>query len=115
MSSLHGSSNASIAIIGMAFRFPEASAPEQFWDLMSNGVDAISDVTPDRFPVYSARAQIVADPGDRAPEIGFRGGFFADIDAFDAEFFGISSRQARQMDPGRRLPLGTTWGALGAA
>jgi acyl transferase domain-containing protein/acyl carrier protein len=109
MSSRDSASNISIAIIGMAFRFPEASDPEQFWELMSNGVDAISNVTHNRSPVYSARAPRATAPGR---EIGFRGGFIADIDAFDAEFFGISSRQARQMDPQQRLLLETTWEAF---
>ncbi|HNO94681.1 MAG TPA: AMP-binding protein, partial [Anaerolineales bacterium] len=40
-----------IAIIGMSCRFPQAANPQAFWDLLRNGVDAISEVPADRWNV----------------------------------------------------------------
>ncbi|MFF8659791.1 beta-ketoacyl synthase N-terminal-like domain-containing protein, partial [Streptomyces huasconensis] len=86
-----------IAIVGMGCRFPGAGTPEEFWDLLHDGVDAMGD-----FP---------ADRGWRAPEDGPRpqGGFLDTATEFDAGFFGISPREALEMDPQQRLLLETSW------
>ncbi|WP_320781508.1 SDR family NAD(P)-dependent oxidoreductase [Streptomyces sp. CRN 30] len=87
-----------IAIIGMGCRFPGgAGTPEAFWDLLRDGVDAMSD-----FP---------ADRGWQQPEGGTRpqGGFLDTATEFDASFFGISPREALEMDPQQRLLLETSW------
>lgn len=104
-----GGPNAPIAIIGIACRFPRASDPEQFWNLMSDGVDAIGEVPHDRISANSDHTPMTAISGRQTRYLG---GFLTDIDAFDAEFFGIPPRQARQMDPQQRLLLETTWEAL---
>src|SRR6202012_4553186 len=43
------------------------------------------------------------------------GGFLADAAEFDAEFFGISGREAQSMDPQQRLLLEVSWEALETA
>src|SRR5215213_10235228 len=49
-----------IAIVGMACRFPGgANTPEAYWQLLRNGVDAISEVPPDR---WDAEANYDPDP-----------------------------------------------------
>lgn len=98
-----------IAIIGMGCRLPGAANPDAFWDLLRNGVDAVTETPLDRWSV--AR---LYDPDPRAPgRVATRwGGFLADIDQFDAAFFGISPREAAQMDPQQRLLLEVAWEAL---
>ncbi len=43
------------------------------------------------------------------------GGFLAEAAGFDAEFFGISAREAQSMDPQQRLLLEVCWEALETA
>ena len=99
-----------IAIIGMGCRFPGgASSPEAFWRLLHDGVDAVSEVPPDRWAVDA-----YYDPDPNAPgKMSTRwGGFVERADLFDAEFFGIAPREAASMDPQQRLLLEVSWEAL---
>ncbi len=100
-----------IAIIGMACRFPGgADDLSSFWTILGDGVDAIGLVPSDRWDVDA-----LYDPDPDAPgKLSTRwGGFLAGrVDAFDAAFFDISPREARDMDPQQRLFLETAWTAL---
>ncbi|WP_329182758.1 type I polyketide synthase [Actinacidiphila glaucinigra] len=98
-----------IAVIGMAGRFADATSPQELWDMLLQGRDAITEIPPDRYDVDA-----VYDPAPRTPgrTVSRWGGLLRDIDAFDAEFFGISPREADRMDPQQRLLLETAYEAL---
>ncbi|MBO3462772.1 aminotransferase class III-fold pyridoxal phosphate-dependent enzyme [Aetokthonos hydrillicola Thurmond2011] len=98
-----------IAIIGIGCRFPGAKDKEAFWQLLRDGVDAITEVPSDRWDADS-----FYDPDPTAPnKMNTRwGGFLRDIDRFDPEFFKISPREAVSLDPQQRLLLEVTWEAL---
>jgi myxalamid-type polyketide synthase MxaE and MxaD len=96
-----------IAIIGMACRFPGgADTPEAFFRLLEEGMDAITEVPAERWPISDAPS---TDPEARAVRWG---AFLQGVDLFDAHFFGISPREAAKMDPQQRLLLEVTWEAL---
>ena len=88
-----------IAIIGLSCRLPGAGDPEAFWHLLRDGMDALTEAPEQRWPAGAA------------PEYR-RGGFIADVDRFDAGFFGISPNEAAVMDPQQRLALELSWEAL---
>ena len=99
-----------IAVIGIGCRFPGgADDSESFWRMLSDGVDAISEMPQDRWD--TARYY---DPDPDAPgKMNTRhGGFLASVDYFDPHFFNISPREASSMDPQQRLLLEVAWEAL---
>ena len=98
------SSKTPVAIVGLGCRFPSASGPDAFWDLLSEGTDAIRDLPESR--------RIDCDlPND----LQARGSFLDAIDQFDARAFKVSPREARQVDPQHRLLLEVTAEALADA
>jgi polyketide synthase 12/epothilone polyketide synthase D len=99
-----------IAIIGIGCRFPGgANSPESFWDLLVRGVDAVTEVPPDRWNKKAFYDPELHKPGKAH---SCWGGFVDGIDQFDAPFFGISPREASRMDPQQRLLLESAWRAL---
>jgi len=88
-----------IAVVGMGCRFPGATSPEAFWQVLADGIDVISAVPSSRWD--SSRHQ--------APGLG---GFIDGIDLFDPLFFGIAAREAECMDPQQRILLEVVWEAL---
>ncbi len=98
-----------IAIVAVSCRFPGAPDPEAFWELLSDGVDAIREVPEDRFDIDE-----FYDPDPDVPGKTYTrfGGFLEGIDGFDPEFFGISPREAVWIEPQQRLMLETVWEGL---
>jgi acyl transferase domain-containing protein/acyl-CoA synthetase (AMP-forming)/AMP-acid ligase II/acyl carrier protein len=93
------SDNEPIAIVGMACKFPGATNLDQYWELLRNGVDAIGFLPDSR-------------RGARDWGQAVLGGFIDGVDQFDAEFFGVSPREAEMMDPQQRILLEVAWTAL---
>ena len=89
-----------IAIIGMACRFPgDVSNPDDYWLLLRDGVDAITEIPSTRWP--------------QSEQIKSRyGGFISQVDQFDASFFRMAPVEAVVTDPQQRLLLEVTWEAL---
>ncbi|WP_146060547.1 type I polyketide synthase, partial [Amycolatopsis sp. CA-128772] len=85
-----------IAIVAMACRFPGGvGSPEDLWELVAGGADALSAPPADRgWPDHAAIRP---------------GGFLAGAADFDAGLFGISPREALAMDPQQRILLETAW------
>ncbi|HEX8145175.1 MAG TPA: beta-ketoacyl synthase N-terminal-like domain-containing protein [Pyrinomonadaceae bacterium] len=98
-----------IAIIGIGCRFPGAHNAEAFWRLLTEGVDAITEVPADR---WDARDFYDADRSVPGKMNTRWGGFLDQVDEFDPHFFGISPREAICMDPQQRLMLEVAWEAL---
>ncbi|KAH6631353.1 hypothetical protein F5144DRAFT_647905 [Chaetomium tenue] len=101
--------NQDIAIVSMACRLPGGIAtPEDLWQLLERGGDAIGDVPDDRW----SRSNIgtISDMDASC----HRGGFLQTpfINSFDISFFGISPREARRLDPAQYLMLETCWEAF---
>src|SRR5438093_3075407 len=99
-----------LAIVGIGCRFPGgASSSAAFWRLLSDGVDAITEIPGDR---WDAATYYSRDPSVAGRIASARGGFIPDVDRFDALFFGISPREASRMDPQQRVLLEVAWEAL---
>ena len=97
-----------IAIIGMSGRYPGgANTPDLLWQTLKSGVDAVTEAKGDRWDLgwHHPDSQRQGRVYTRA------GGFLDRIDGFDAEFFGMSPREVRQVDPQQRLLLELAWEA----
>jgi acyl transferase domain-containing protein len=90
---------ASVAIIGMAGRFPRARDLREFWRNLREGVDCVS---------YFADGELDPQPPPemlRDPGFVKARGVLEGADLFDARFFDVSPRHAELMDPQHRLFL----------
>lgn len=86
-----------IAIVGMSGYFPASPSLKLFWDNIKHGRDCIERADSNSALVVNAR------------------GMLADIDKFDADFFGLSPEEATSLDPQHRLMLESVWSALDQA
>ena len=99
-----------IAVIGMGCRLPGGiDSPDKLWESVLRGDDLVTEIPADRWDVDA-----YYDPEQGVPgrTVSRWGGFIDDVAGFDAEFFGISEREATSIDPQHRLLLETVWEAI---
>src|SRR3954469_2471736 len=98
-----------IAVVGMGCVLPGAWGPDAFWALLQEGKSAIGKVPETR---WDAEALWAPDPAASGRILSREGGFIDGADLFDPEFFGLSVREAKAMDPRQRLLMKVAWWAL---
>ena len=96
-----------VAIVGLAGRFPGARTLQEFWANLRNGTESITHFSKEEL----ARAGVDPLLLDR-PDYVRSKGVLADVDLFDAGFFGFNPREAEITDPQHRIFLECCWEAL---
>ena len=104
---LENPSALSVAIVGMACRFPGASNTREFWQNLRNGVDSITQFTEEEMRSFGVKAERY-----RSPDFIRAAPILTDADCFDASFFGFAPKEAALMDPQHRVFLECAWEAL---
>ncbi len=96
-----------IAIIGLACRFPGANNKNQFWENLRDGVESIIRFTDDELRANGVSPEVINDPNYVKAGTVLEG-----IKDFDAHFFGYVPKEAEFIDPQQRIFLETAWEAL---
>lgn len=99
-----------IAIIGMSCRFPGAKNIQEFWQNLIDGKETIRRFTPEELLSSGENESTI----NQENYVNARG-IIADVDLFDAHFFGFSAADAKLLDPQHRLFMECGWEALEAA
>ncbi|MGW7514397.1 type I polyketide synthase [Streptomyces sp. NPDC054796] len=99
-----------IAVVGMGCRFPGGiDGPEEFWSHLAQGRSAVTDLPEGRWDAYPVPGRAALGAVERTVR---RASYLSDAGGFDAAFFGITPREAEQMDPQQRIVLEVAWESL---
>jgi|GEM_PF-1585768 len=96
-----------IAIIGMSGRFPGAPTLDDYWRNLVQGVESISSFTDEELLAAGVSPTAFRDPRYIRASAVMEG-----HDQFDADFFSMTPREARALDPQQRVFLECAWEAL---
>ncbi|HEY0735637.1 MAG TPA: amino acid adenylation domain-containing protein [Herpetosiphonaceae bacterium] len=96
-----------IAIVGMAGRFPGAKTLREFWENLRDGVEGITFFSEDELAAAGENRALLEHP-----QYVKARAVLEDVDRFDAGFFGFTPREAELMDPQHRIFLECAWEAL---
>ncbi len=94
----------SIAIIGVAGRFPGARSVLEFWQNQLNGVESIQ--------AFTGEEKQAGNGNESGATFVAARGVVERADLFDSDFFGVHPREAALMDPQHRIFLECCWEAL---
>lgn len=97
-----------VAIIGMSGRFPGARNLDEFWENLKNGVEINMFGTDQEMIAAGANPELLKDPR----YVKSKGAVLADIEYFDAAFFGYVPGEAELLHPQTRLFHEITWEVL---
>ncbi|KAK2761265.1 Type I Iterative PKS [Arachnomyces sp. PD_36] len=99
-----------VAVVGMACRVAgDVQTPEQLWEFLLAQKDGAGEIPSARWAPYYDRDT----RNKRLLDKAITGGYFVrNLDEFDPRFFGISPKEAEQMDPQQRVSLEVAWEAL---
>lgn len=96
-----------IAVVGMSGRFPGAETIDEFWQNLRDGIESISFLSDEEVVSSGVDSRWLTHPHYvKASPI------LSEIEMFDAEFFGLSAREAKVLDPQHRLFLECAWEAM---
>ena len=99
-----------IAVVGIGCRLPgKILTPRDFWKSLREGRNAVVEIPKDRWDIAD---YFDPDPEARGKMSTRWGAFIDSVDRFDADFFGITPREARSMDPQQRILMEVVWEAL---
>ncbi len=101
-----------IAIIGIDGRYPGANNVEEFWLNIKQGVDSITEIPEERWPIDSFYDEDRQECVDRGKSYSKWGGFLDDATVFDPLFFNITPQLARDIDPQERIFLQSCWNTI---
>ncbi|GAA6207062.1 type I polyketide synthase [Cognatishimia sp. WU-CL00825] len=99
-----------IAIVGMAAHLPGSDTLDAYWANLRDGVESITQLTKEE----------LLEAGEPLSKINNKNyvpsaAVLDDFEKFDAEFFGLSPKEAAIMDPQHRQFLEVSWEALETA
>ena len=97
-----------IAVVGVGMRYAGGVHDlESLWQVVLGGRNVTSPAPQDRWD-----ASFVDKDRAEGTMNCSRAGFLDDVDTFDARFFGITPREAAEIDPQHRMLLTTAWEAM---
>jgi acyl transferase domain-containing protein len=97
-----------VAIVGMSCRLPGADTLDAYWRMLVEGRHAITAVPKERWD----NDDLYDETGVVQGKVASAKAGFVDARRFDYRFFGISHREAPQVDPQQLLLLELAWQAL---
>ncbi|KAK8079489.1 hypothetical protein PG997_007307 [Apiospora hydei] len=101
-----------IAITGAACRLPGANSMDKLWELLASGKSCVQELPSNRFKASESYRILTSGAHSQWTDRKFYGNFIDDIKRFDNAFFGISAREAANMDPQQRIMLELSFEAL---
>ncbi|WP_342418534.1 SDR family NAD(P)-dependent oxidoreductase [Paenibacillus sp. FSL H8-0168] len=102
----------SIAIIGMAGKYPWSRDMNEYWENLKAGKDCVTEIPRERWTMEGFFHPDSQEAVANGKSYSKWGGFIEGFADFDPRFFNIAPREALGMDPQERLFIEACWEAL---